>query len=265
MPYGQQDCFPEIGKISTIDSRALAGSIPLLRSMYLPLAPPGLGIVDLPISQETMYVKRPRLVYFDVQHRRDQIALNFLEEALVCERIANSPNRNLAKYYGALVINGRISGLCFERYERSLLDRLRCSSDQERARIILPEEEREEVVDQITDGLMHLESLGLIHTCITPSKIMFQRQRESQVFVVKIVGFDCCKEKGTELKEWMPRQGGWYSIPDPPALPQAASDNHKNTYYLKKWMEDDFWRLGRSGLSQGSSSNSYSDADHSDL
>lgn len=237
--------------------------------MYLPLAPPGLDIVDLSISQETMYVKRPRLVYFDIQHRRDQIALNFLEEALVCERIANSPHPNLAKYYGALVVNGRISGLCFERYEESLLDKSGCSSNQERARIILPREEREKIVKQITDGLTHLESLGLIqeliHTCITPSKIMFQRQRESEGIVVKIVGFDCCKEKGTPLKEWMPRQGGWYSIPDPPALPKAALDNHNNTYYLKKWMEDDFWGLGRSGLSQESSSNSCSDADHSDL
>ncbi|KAF1348946.1 hypothetical protein BDV97DRAFT_195281 [Delphinella strobiligena] len=237
LSYGQRDYFPNKGEMSTIDPRALAGSTPLLRSMYLPLAPPGLRIVDLQISQEAI----------------DQIALNFLEEALVCERIANNPHQNLANYLGAQVINGRISGLCFERYENSLLDKSGCSSNQERARIILPEEEREEIMDQITEGLAHLASFGLIHTCITPSKIMFQRQveNERESFVVKIVGFDCCRERGTELKEWMPRQGGWYTTPDPPDLPKATLENHKNTYYLEKWMEDDYWASCRSGLPQG--------------
>lgn len=207
--FYQTNCpFPAIGKLGYIDESYLNKRVKIPERAYQPDAPTHLHRLDPTVTMGRVYVKRPRLVHFNALADGHPIAEQFLHEAFTCEHIMRSPHPNLALYLGAEVHNGRLTGLCFERYAESLLNRL-SFHDQEyfnqyRPWVTLESfVERASITEQIESGLDHLHSLGLVHNGLAPSRIMFDREvlpnSGMGTAVVKIVGYNGCVAFGTTL------------------------------------------------------------------
>jgi hypothetical protein len=74
---------------------------------------------------QNCHVKKPSLISYDRVRQGsqpDQIAESVLREAQVCELLRQHPHPNLAAYLGCQVSDeGRITGLCFAGYQRTLM------------------------------------------------------------------------------------------------------------------------------------------------
>ena len=129
-----------------------------------------------------VFVKRPRLTGYNGS---DSISRTLLAEAQICERLLASPHENIARYHGCITQNGRIVGLCFDRYAETLGQRLERGVKN-----------NGRWFSQIEAGVQHLHRLGLVHCDITDENIMF-RDLEGDELV--IIDFDACVPDGAPL------------------------------------------------------------------
>lgn len=107
-----------------------------------------------------------------------------LHEAQVCEILRASPHPNIAQYLGCIVKHGRIAGLCFVKYNMTLLERVAKDSRPFDTNLLL---------QHIQKGIQHLHSLGLIHCDINSSNIFMNRD-------TPVIGdFDSCQREGEIL------------------------------------------------------------------
>ncbi len=132
-----------------------------------------------------IYVKRPRLLSWDVKDR-GSIAALVLQEAEVCEILKKQPHPNIAQYHGCLVENGRITGLCFTKYTSDLERTLAKRKD-------ITEGEKLAYSKAIEDGIRHLHQLGLAHNDIKPSNIMMDGEKPV------VIDFDSTRPIGKKL------------------------------------------------------------------
>lgn len=98
------------------------------------------------------------------------------------------PHDNVAHYLGCVVKAGRITGLCFRKYEETLLDRLKDGRSVD----------VESCLQQVKAGINHLHQLDLVHNDIHSNNVMFTG-RESNTLVV--IDFDSCVSRGHRLLE----------------------------------------------------------------
>ena len=132
-----------------------------------------------------IYVKRPRLLSWDSEDR-GSIAALVLQEAEVCEILKKHPHPNIAQYYGCLVENGRITGLCSTNYKSDLEKTLANKKD-------ITEKEKLAYSTAIGDGIRHLHQLGLAHNDINPSNIMMDGEKPV------VIDFDSAMPIGEKL------------------------------------------------------------------
>ncbi|KAL7944024.1 kinase-like domain-containing protein [Trichoderma barbatum] len=149
-----------------------------------------LAPVPLP---EDCYVKRASLLDYEASTRGDGIPKLILQEAEICEILRKNPHHNIANYLGCLVVDGKIHGLCFDRYAMTL-DEQKENGTPLDATLCLQD---------IKDGILHLHSLGLIHNDINPRNIMMNADGKPV-----IIDFDSCKREGEKLvkcgtPDWM--------------------------------------------------------------
>jgi serine/threonine protein kinase len=133
---------------------------------------------------ENCYVKRPSLLYYGDTEASTRLSEHILHEAQICEILQASPHPNIARYLGCLVDNGRITGLCFVKYDMTLSQRVSQASQPFDAKHLL---------QCIREGVRHLHSLGIIHCDLNPTNILMWG--ESAV----IADFDSCQMKGKKL------------------------------------------------------------------
>lgn len=139
-----------------------------------PLFEPGLTKYDSP-TRDDIYIKRPHLTLYDGS---DYVSALICQEALVCETLKNNPHPKIARYFGCIEEEGRITGLCFEKYSETLTER------RDRGVRI-----GEGLLKQVKAGAAHLHSLGLIHNDLRLDNIMF---RELDKEAAVIIDFDSC-------------------------------------------------------------------------
>ena len=166
---------------SEIDPLTL-DSVPIPNSQIWPEFPSGLIQAPQPPPQD-YYIKTPSLLDYDPIKSETAITTIVLQEAEVCEILQKSPHPNIAKYFGCLVEDEKIKGLCFAKYGPNLMDRVRDG----------PPVDKASCLRDIRNGIEHLHSLGLIHCDINPSNIFSDQER----FVVG--DFDSCTREGTKL------------------------------------------------------------------
>lgn len=73
---------------------------------------------------ENHYIKRPSLLFYNdenVQGLSDQIS----QEVRVCEILRHNQHSTIAKYWGCIVGDDRIKGICFTKYRMDLAKRLK--------------------------------------------------------------------------------------------------------------------------------------------
>lgn len=117
-------------------------------------------------------------------------------EAIACEALRQPSHPNIAKYFGCIVEHSRIVALCFQRYNETLKDRLKC-----RDRPL----DKDRIVQGVRDGIDYMHSLGYCHNDIHDGNIMITDE-DTPV----IIDFDSCLPEG----EVLACKGGapWWSI-----------------------------------------------------
>ncbi|KAJ2894094.1 uncharacterized protein MKZ38_007933 [Zalerion maritima] len=180
------------------------------------------------------YVKRPRLISYDRIRRGSRpnhIADSVLMEVEVCEILKRHPHPNIATYLGCQVSDGRITGICFAKYDSTLMQLVNPGSFTKRKSRSIRQNTRDYryVLGGLERAVRHLHSLGLIHNDINPSNIMLDGD------VPVIIDFESCRRKGESL-EGVGRTYEWYDEEVQISLPQ--NDLHA----LKEiciWLGDD--------------------------
>lgn len=162
-----------------------------------------LTIAPQSITQDDRAFQKMRsLATYDPQTSIAKPCDLLLHEAQICEILRKNPHENIASYLGCISEGGLIKGLCFVRYEESLLDRLQ-DLNNHRPRPFL---NVSQLLEGIKNGLDHLHSLGLNHNDVNPANIMLDQQD-----VPVIIDFDSCEcEGGTPLGTGTP---GWIDGP----------------------------------------------------
>lgn len=145
------------------------------------------------------YIKQPRLTAYD---ETSSLADLILQEAYICESLQQDRHSHLVEYFGCLVEDGLIKGLCFRRYAETLEERMG------RGGAI----ETEQVLEQIRAAAHQLRIRGLQHNDIKPSNIMFRNQDDHDAV---LVDFDSCSHIDAPL----PAKRG---LPDVEALADLA-------------------------------------------
>ncbi|KAK3349520.1 hypothetical protein B0T25DRAFT_610305 [Lasiosphaeria hispida] len=138
------------------------------------------------------YVKKPRLISYDRIRRGsrpDLIAEFVLAEAKVCEQLMRHPHPNFATYLGFQVSDGRITGRCFARYQRTLMQEVNPRNFSKRkSRSARRATGRYDYVPAgMESGIKHIHSLGLVHNDINPKNVMLDGNR------VVLIDFDSCR------------------------------------------------------------------------
>jgi serine/threonine protein kinase len=155
------------------------------------------------------FIKRHSLLDYGDTIASRNLSTLLLNEARICEVLRINPHPNIAEYKGCVVDDGKITGLCFARYEYTLSQRVkdRCLVN------------KVSCLQSIEEGIRHLHRLGLIHCDINPSNIFMDGEKP-------IIGdFDSCQWEGSELglkagtMGWMDhefkearRENDWYGL-----------------------------------------------------
>lgn len=157
---GPQFCADELKDVKPIPIEA-----------YRPLLPPGVAIAPPTLDY---YVKQPNLMSFV---GGVDLASLVLQELATCEIIRKKPHPNLATFYGCQIDDGRVSGLCFERYTRNLMQEVNPNSLSKSAFIQSEGTAASRKISAghlrgIEAGLRRLHALGIIHNDLNPTNIM---------------------------------------------------------------------------------------------
>lgn len=211
---------------SEICADELQDSTPIPREAYCPLLPPGCTIAESPGDS---YIKQPDLMSFNV--RLDLAGLVLLELA-TCELLRKYPHPNIATYYGCVTCEGRVTGLCFKKYHKSLLDEvnpgflnkimLMQSEDRAAAR-----REAARYLTGIENGIKHLHAHGVVHNDLNPANIMITENGDPV-----IIDFDSSSAPGTALDNTK-RTYGWF---DPDQRLARKSNDNDALEELRIWL-----------------------------
>lgn len=144
---------------------------PLMEPRYTPARDP------LPPNS---YIKRPSLLYYGDSPASLDPGRQILVEVEACEVLRSNPHPNIARYLGCVVENGRITGLCFDRYSMNLSQRLKEGTPFDRVVCLRG----------IECGIEHMHTLGLTHNDINPSNIVMDT-KDNPV----IIDFDSCQRE----------------------------------------------------------------------
>lgn len=217
-PYrkiGPEICASQLEGIEAIPAEA-----------YRPLVPCDCTIASDPSD---CYVKQPNLMSFG---GGTDLANLVLQELATCEVIRRHPHPNIATYYGCLVSNGRVTGLCFKRYPENLLDKLNPGYLNKSAFILskdraVARKMAMRYLPGIEEGIRQLHALGFVHNDLNPANVMIT---EDDIPV--IVDFDSSSAPGTALDK-AKRTYAWFD----PAVRVSRESNDLNALAeLRVWL-----------------------------
>ncbi|KAL7932925.1 kinase-like domain-containing protein [Trichoderma chlorosporum] len=174
--------YERVGLDATPDPREL-DTVPIPAEHIWPLFPSSLTRAPDPLP-EGCYVKRPSLLDYEVDKSEHGTPELVLEEAEIYEILSKNPHPNIAKYLGCKVVDGKIRGLCLERYVMTLEARVETKTPFD----------KDLFLKGIKDGIRHLHSLGFTHNDINPYNVMMTADDQPV-----IIDFDSCKRTGQEL------------------------------------------------------------------
>lgn len=142
-----------------------------------------------------VYVKTPSLLAYSDGNLEEQIA----REVETCEILRRNPHPNIAAYYGYKEEHGRVSGLCFKKYNTTLLEAV---NPQYLGKGAFLSSARELVSEDTINGLQgifsaikHLHWLELVHNDINPANIMVDEEG-----MLILIDFESCRYIGESLR-----------------------------------------------------------------
>ncbi|KAF2005720.1 hypothetical protein P154DRAFT_518436 [Amniculicola lignicola CBS 123094] len=147
-----------------------------------PLADPNFTRAPEPLAS-TCYLKRPSLLYYENTPEKPDYGGQILTEVEACEVLRVHPHPNIVQYLGCIVKDGRVRGLCFTKYSRTLSQVLKDGTPFHRGHCLRG----------IEAGVRHMHDLGLVHNDLNPTNIMMDGDKPI------IIDFDSCKREGEKL------------------------------------------------------------------
>lgn len=173
----------------------------------LTVAPDHLNLTPAAELKGTYYIKRPQVDSYDWYVEKDivfAIPQELLEEAITLQHITNhEQHKNIVKYHGCRVRNGRVTGLVFDFYEDSLIYAVKENKPLDKERII----------NGLDSAIRHLHSIGLAHNDINPFNIMVDESSGEPILIdfgsTQKIGAQMTTSRGTP--GWM-EDGDDYEI-----------------------------------------------------
>ena len=218
---------------SVIHAGLLKNDIPIPLSAYCPEFPSEFTLAPEPLPVNS-YLKRAPLISYDRIRdgpQPDWIAKSVLMEAEICEILKKYPHPNIATYLGCQVSDGRITGLCFAKYQYTLMQEVNPENltkrQSRRSRQSI--KNYSDMIAGIDSGLRHLHSLGLVHNDINPRNIMFNGDK------AVIIDFDSCRRIGEDLEN-VGRTYEWY---DEATKLSAIENDLSALEEIRRWLGDD--------------------------
>lgn len=156
-----------------------------------------------------------------------------LQELRTCEVIRKNPHPNLATFYGCQISDdGRVSGLCFERYIENLMENVNPNSLNKSAFIqsedtTASRKMAARYLPGIEAGLGQLHALGIIHNDLNPTNIMIAVDGRAV-----LVDFDTSSALGMPLDN-AKRTHGWH---DPSVKTSQESNDWDALRELRIWL-----------------------------
>ena len=145
------------------------------------------------------------------------------------------PHRNIAKYHGCRVQDDRITGICYDKYHESLMQRVNPGSHCKR-RLHLNEKKPllnvSLMLESVRKGLEHLHSLGFAHNNINPSNIMFFSEDSDEAV---ITGLGSCRAIGVPFNDYLVRMWEWHDEKADTSLPSNDFDVLDE---IAEWLSD---------------------------
>ncbi|KAK2055767.1 serine/threonine-protein kinase [Colletotrichum caudatum] len=216
---------------SELSISQLTNKIRIPTTAYSPAFPPTYTQAPDPLPPNT-YIKKPSLLSYDRIHRGtlpNNIADNVLAEVQICELLEHNPHPNIARYLGCQVLDGRIMGICFQRYEKTLIEAFNPQSLMKRRFMTTRQDlgNYSQQLDAIEAGIRHLHSLGLVHNDLNPSNIMIIEDTWA------IIDFGSCRHIGASL-DGVGRTYEWYDEAVQTSLPQNDLDALRE---IRTWLD----------------------------
>ncbi|TQN64082.1 Serine/threonine-protein kinase/endoribonuclease IRE2 [Colletotrichum shisoi] len=210
-------------RLSELSLDQLNSTISIPVTAYSPLFSPAFTQAPNPLPPDT-YVKKPSLLSYDRVCQGPQpnsIADDVLSEVEIWEVLKQTPHPNIARYLGCQVLDGRIVGICLERYGQTLMEAINPQGFMKRKLSTTRQGLNDHVqLDGIEAGLRHLHSLGLVHNDLTPSNIV-RGGKDGNAWV--IIDFGSCRYKGKSLDN-VGRTYEWHDEGVQTSLPQNDLD-----------------------------------------
>ncbi|GJC92798.1 serine/threonine-protein kinase [Colletotrichum higginsianum] len=218
-------------ELSNLSINQLTTKVVIPVTAYSPLFVPTFTQAPDPLPLNA-YVKKPSLISYDRIHYgllEDNIADNVLAEIQVCELLKQNSHPNIARYLGCQVLDGRIVGICFAKYEKTLMEAVNPHSFMKRKFSTTRQgvSNYSQQLDGIKDGIKHLHSLELVHNDLNPSNIMI----DGSTWI--IIDFGSCRYKGESL-DGVGRTYEWFDEAVHSSLPQNDLDALRE---IRNWLE----------------------------
>ena len=117
-------------------------------------------------------------------------------EGEVCEVLKQHTHPNIATYLSCQVSDGIITGICFAKYDNTLMELVNPGSFTKTKPSAVRQNTRDcrYVFGGLGKAIRHLYSLGLVHNDINPGNIMLNGD------VPVIIDFESCRRKGESLE-----------------------------------------------------------------
>lgn len=179
---------------------------------------------------QQVYIKRPNLIDYNAN---SALMERMLREIKVCEVLRHHPQANIACHKGCQVSDGRIQGICFSKYPKSLMEKANpkhLSKNQFAQECPLPKEVIDGYISGLTLGVQHLHSLGFVHNDINPSNIMLTED-ETPI----IIDFESCAQIGEPLGG-IKRTYEWH---DEKVRIAAVSNDLEAVEEIRSWLADE--------------------------
>lgn len=226
-----------LGKSNVITYRPTAKNIKLdeLKDVFLipkahirPLYSEDFSLAPDPLPEGT-FIMEPDYCAYDPE--KPEILRDLIKaEAWSNEVRMCNPHPNIAQYYGCQIKDGRITGLCFEKYE-TLSSRVnpgyanKILFDAE----IRPLKDLTLFLQGIKDGVEHLHSQGVAHNNLNPLTVGFRADDTPIVIDLKM-----CQRFNTPMHP--DRQNRWRGWADETNTVSLATNDTDVIEELERWL-----------------------------